>query len=35
MVGPGFDFEDFSLVPPESDEAAAMRHHWPELAGML
>jgi len=35
MVGPGFDFADFSLVPPDSDEAASMRHHWPDLAGLL
>jgi predicted cupin superfamily sugar epimerase len=35
MVGPGFDFADFSMVPPDSDEAASMRHHWPDLAGML
>ncbi|MFM9922287.1 cupin domain-containing protein [Variovorax sp. H27-G14] len=35
MVGPGFVFADFSLVPPDSDEAASMRHHWPDLASML
>jgi predicted cupin superfamily sugar epimerase len=35
MVGPGFDFDDFSLMPSGSDEAALMRHHWPDLATML
>jgi len=35
MVGPGFDFADFSMVPTDSSEAASMRHHWPDLAEML
>lgn len=35
MVGPGFDFADFSLMAPDGDEAAAVRHHWPELAALI
>ncbi len=35
MVGPGFDFGDFSLMRPQSDEAALLRHHWPELAAFV
>lgn len=35
MVGPGFDFADFSLMPAGSEEAALMRHHWPELARLI
>jgi hypothetical protein len=35
MVGPGFDFGDFSLMPDAGDEAAAMRHHWPDLAALI
>ena len=35
MVGPGFDFSDFSLMPEASDEAAALRHHWPDLAALI
>ena len=35
MVGPGFDFTDFSMMPTDSDEAATMRHHWPELAKLI
>jgi predicted cupin superfamily sugar epimerase len=35
MVAPGFDFADFSLMPGDSDEAAAMRHHWPDLADLI
>ncbi|MDM0045269.1 cupin domain-containing protein [Variovorax dokdonensis] len=34
-VGPGFDFDDFSFMAQDSDEAAAMRHHWPELADLI
>ena len=34
-VGPGFDFSDFSLMPEGSDEAAALRHHWPDLASLI
>ena len=35
MVAPGFDFADFSLMPPQGDEAALLRHHWPELATLI
>lgn len=35
MVAPGFDFGDFSLMATDSDEAAALRHHWPELAALI
>jgi predicted cupin superfamily sugar epimerase len=35
IVAPGFDFADFSLMPDEGEEAALLRHHWPELAGMI
>ncbi len=34
-VAPGFDFADFSMMPADSEEAALMRHHWPDLAGMI
>ena len=34
-VGPGFDFSDFSFMAPDSDEAALVRHHWPELASLI
>jgi predicted cupin superfamily sugar epimerase len=34
-VGPGFDFNDFSFMRPDSDEAALLRHHWPELAALI
>jgi len=34
-VGPGFDFDDFGFMAPDGDEAAAMRHHWPELAALI
>ena len=34
-VGPGFDFDDFSFMAPDGDEAAALRHHWPELAALI
>ncbi|RZL93890.1 MAG: cupin domain-containing protein [Variovorax sp.] len=34
-VGPGFDFDDFSFMRPDGDEAALMRHHWPELAVLI
>ncbi len=34
-VGPGFDFADFSFMAPDGDEAASMRHHWPELATLI
>ncbi len=32
MVAPGFDFADFSMMAAGSDEASALRHHWPALA---
>ena len=35
MVGPGFDFTDFSMMPTDSDEATTLRHHWPELAQLI
>lgn len=35
QVAPGFDFADFSLMAAESDEAASLRHHWPELAALI
>ncbi len=35
MVAPGFDFADFSLMPPDGDEAATLRHHWPDLASLI
>ena len=35
MVGPGFDFADFSFMDPEGEEAGLMRHHWPELADLI
>ncbi|MDM0114563.1 cupin domain-containing protein [Variovorax sp. J22R133] len=34
-VGPGFDFSDFSMMAPDSDEARSMRHHWPDLAALI
>ncbi len=34
-VGPGFDFNDFSFMQPEGDEASQLRHHWPELAKLI
>lgn len=34
-VGPGFDFNDFSFMQPDGDEAALLRHHWPELAKLI
>lgn len=34
-VGPGFDFNDFSFMLPDGDEAALVRHHWPELATLI
>jgi uncharacterized protein len=35
MVAPGFDFADFSLMPPDGDEAQQLRHHWPDLADLI
>ena len=35
MVGPGFDFADFSLMSPDGEEAALLRHHWPDLADLI
>lgn len=34
-VGPGFDFDDFSFMRPDGDEAALVRHHWPDLAALI
>ena len=34
-VGPGFDFNDFAFMRADGDEAALLRHHWPELAAMI
>ena len=34
-VAPGFDFADFSLMRADSDEAAVMRHHWPDQADLI
>ncbi|HYP82218.1 cupin domain-containing protein [Variovorax sp.] len=34
-VGPGFDFDDFTFMSPDGDEAAALRHHWPDLADLI
>lgn len=34
-VGPGFDFDDFSFMSPDGDEAALVRHHWPALAALI
>ena len=34
-VGPGFDFNDFSFMQPDGEEASRMRHHWPELAKLI
>ena len=35
LVAPGFDFADFSLMAPDGDEAAQLRHHWPALAALI
>ncbi len=35
LVGPGFDFADFSFMAPDGEEAALLRHHWPELADLI
>ena len=34
-VAPGFDFADFALMAPDGEEAATLRHHWPELAALV
>lgn len=34
-VAPGFDFGDFSLMPPDGDEAAQVRQRWHELATLI
>ncbi|MBU1359234.1 MAG: cupin domain-containing protein [Gammaproteobacteria bacterium] len=34
-VGPGFDFSDFSFMRADGDEAALIRHHWPDLATLI
>ena len=33
-MGPGFDFDDFGFMQPDGDEAAQLRHHWPDLAAL-
>ncbi len=35
MVAPAFDFSDFSMMDAAGDEAAQIRHHWPELARFI
>ena len=35
MVGPGFDFVDFELMPSHSAEATQLRQAWPELNGFI
>jgi len=34
-VGPGFDFEDFSMLADEAGLAARARETWPELASLV
>jgi predicted cupin superfamily sugar epimerase len=34
-VGPGFDFNDFSFMQSDGDEAALLRHHWPALVELI
>jgi uncharacterized protein len=34
-VGPGFDFEDFSMLADEAVLAARARETWPELASLV
>jgi len=34
-VGPGFDFNDFSFMQPDGEEAALLRHHWPALVELI
>jgi predicted cupin superfamily sugar epimerase len=35
LVGPGFDFADFSLMAPDGPEARLIRRGWPELADLI
>lgn len=35
MVGPGFNFADFSLMDTTSPEATRIRQDWPALAGFI
>lgn len=35
MVGPGFDFADFSLMDAAGPEATRIRADWPALAGLI
>ena len=34
-VGPGFDFQDFTMLSDVSAEALKARTAWPEVAGLL
>lgn len=34
-VGPGFDFQDFTMLSDVSDVALTVRTAWPEVAGLL
>jgi len=34
-VGPGFDFQDFTMLSDAPDEALKARTTWPEAAGLL
>ena len=35
MVGPGFDFADFTMMDAQSREASLLRQAWPQLAGFI
>jgi predicted cupin superfamily sugar epimerase len=34
-VGPGFDFEDFTMLADDVDRATRVRSNWPELAALV
>ncbi len=34
-VGPGFDFQDFTMLSDASGDALKARTAWPEVAGLL
>ena len=34
-VGPGFDFQDFTMLSDAPDKALEARTAWPEAAGLL
>lgn len=34
-VGPGFDFQDFTMLSDAPDQALKARTAWPEMAGLL